>query len=190
MKICVYGASSDNIDKIYFDEVFKLGVEIAKSKHTLVFGGGTHGLMGAAAKGVQSENGNIIGVSPKFFDYDDILLKNCTEFIYTETMSQRKDILEEMSDAFIMVPGGIGTYDEFFEIVTLKQLSVYNKPIVIFNVNGYYNTLLKFMDETAQKGFMSKSCLNTYQIFDDAKSIIEYIESYNPKEHNLNGLKY
>lgn len=190
MKICIYGASSDSIDNIYFDGVYKLGEALAKRNHTLVFGGGAHGLMGAAVKSFNNESGNTIGISPKFFDMDDILYKNCDEFIYTETMSERKQLLAQMSDAFIAVPGGIGTFDEFFEILTLKQLSMHNKPIVIFNINGYFDTLLAFLKETVEKGFMKEVCLELFKVCDDCESVIDYIENYNDTFPSLEFIKY
>ena len=107
----------------------------------LVFGGGAQGMMGAAARGVRDGGGSIIGVAPDFFDVDGVLFPDCTEFIYTKTMRERKQILEDSSDAFIITPGGFGTLDEFFEILTLKQLERHNKAIVVLNVAGYYDNI-------------------------------------------------
>lgn len=114
MNICVYGAASDEIDKIYTAEAEKLGEKMAKCGHSLVFGGGAGGMMGAAARGIHKNGGNIIGVVPTFFNVDGILFEHCNEMIRTETMRERKQIMEDRADAFIMTPGGIGTFEEFF----------------------------------------------------------------------------
>lgn len=115
MNVCVYGASSNDIDRSYIEETEYLGREIAKRGHTLVYGAGANGLMGAVARGVYEENGTIIGVTPSFFNVDGILFENVSELITTETMRERKQIMEDKADAFIITPGGIGTLEEFFE---------------------------------------------------------------------------
>ncbi len=189
MKICLYGASSDDIKQIYIDTVFEFGKQIAQKGHTLIFGGGAHGLMGAAARGVRLQNGTVTGISPRFFDINDILFKDCTEFIYTETMRERKQLLEEYSDAFVVSPGGIGTYEEFFEILTLKQLAKHNKPIVIFNIDGYYDSMIKLLQATVDQGFMKKECMEIFKVLSDPSEVIEYIENYNEKEIDIQHLK-
>ena len=131
MKICVYGASSSTIDKSFIDAGEALGRAIAERGHAVVYGGGAEGMMGAAARGAKEKNGEIVGIAPSFFKVDGSLFDGCTEFIYTDNMRQRKELLETRSDAFIVTPGGAGTYDEFFEIFTLRQLSRHTKAIAI-----------------------------------------------------------
>lgn len=177
MKICVFGASSDNIDKIYFEKVTELGKKMAQHSHTLIFGAGAHGLMGAAARGMESEKGKIIGIVPSFFDEGDIIYKNCTELIFTETMAERKKMMEDIADAFIMVPGGAGTYEEFFEVLTLKQLDKHRKPIAVFNVNGYYDKFEELMCHTVDTGFMTSAAKAVYRTFSDADALLAYIEN-------------
>lgn len=120
MNICIYGASSAQLEQIYYDKTEELGKMMAKRGHGLVFGGGATGMMGSAARGVDVEGGYILGIAPRFFDKPGVLYQNCSEFIFTDTMRERKKLLEERSDATIVTPGGIGTYEEFFEILTLK----------------------------------------------------------------------
>ena len=115
MNICIYGASSAELKKIYYEKTEELGRLMGKRGHGLVFGGGKEGLMGAAARGVDREKGYILGIAPRFFDQPGVLYEHCTEFIFTENMRERKHLLESRSDATIVVPGGIGTYEEFFE---------------------------------------------------------------------------
>ena len=120
MNICIYGASSELIDAKYMEETEKLSRVLASNGYGLVFGGGAQGLMGAAARGFKAMNGEIIGIAPTFFmNVDGILYDQCTQFIYTETMRERKQLMEEHADAFLVTPGGIGTFEEFFEILTL-----------------------------------------------------------------------
>lgn len=104
MKLCIYGAASNNIDKSYIDSGEALGQALAENGHSIVYGGGKNGMMGAVARGVAALNGEIIGVAPSFFLVDGVLFEDCTEFIYTETMRERKQIMEEKSDAFIVTP--------------------------------------------------------------------------------------
>lgn len=189
MNICVYGASSTTIDKSYIDAGERLGEEMAKRNIGLVFGGGANGLMGAAARGEYCYGGRIIGIAPEFFNVDGILYEHCTEFIYPENMRERKMKMEELSDAFIITPGGIGTFDEFFEILTLKQLNRHNKPIAILNTNGYYNSLQKFIQNGIDNNFMNEECKKLYFISDSPAELLDYIENYKPSETPISRFK-
>lgn len=178
MNICVYGASSNIIDKVYIEATEELGQKLAKRGHGLVFGAGAEGVMGASARGVHACGGKIIGIAPGFFNVDGMIFENCTELIRPETMRDRKKMLEEMSDAFIMAPGGIGTFDEFFEIITLKQLSRHTKAIAIFNVNNYFDDLLSMMEKGIKEEFIKEECRELYRVFDNADEMLDYIENY------------
>ena len=189
MRICVYGSSSDLIDREYIEQGEALGRKMAERKIGLVFGGGACGLMGAAARGVRDGKGEIIGVAPTFFKVDGVLFRECSEFIPTETMRERKQIMEDKSDAFIMTPGGIGTYEEFFEIFTLKQLGRHNKPIAIFNVKGYYDEMLAMLEKTVKGNFMREASLNLYKAFTDIDEMLDYIENYSEETLDIKQLK-
>lgn len=179
MRICVYGAASPLIDKLYIEKVEELGSALAKRGHSLVFGGGGNGLMGAAARGVKSEGGYILGVTPKFFFEDTVeaLCDFCDELIKPDTMRERKQIMENNADAFIVTPGGIGTYEEFFEILTSKQLCLHNKPIAIYNVAGFYNDIQRALDSAIEKGFIKETCRDIYLITEDLDKLFDYIEN-------------
>lgn len=179
MRICVYGAASSTIDEEYKVKVEKMGEEMAKRGHSLVFGGGGHGLMGAVARGVRTGGGHILGVIPKFFEDEDIeaLFLDCDELIEPDTMRERKQIMEDNADAFIVVPGGIGTFEEFFEILTLKQLCRHNKPIAIYNIKGYYNELLTAIEKATEKNFIRGGCMDLFHISEEMESIFAYIEA-------------
>ncbi len=182
MKICVFGASSAHIDKKYIDEVETLGKKMAERGHSLVFGAGATGLMGAAARGVRQGCGHIHGVIPHFFKEDgvEIIYDDCDEITYTDTMAQRKQIMEDTADAFIIVPGGIGTFEEFFEVLTLKQLGRHDKPIAILNIGGYYDDMEKFMQSVADKKFITFRCYELYEYFTTADEVLNYLEGYHP----------
>lgn len=178
MRICLYGASSNQIDEKYIEQTEEFGRILATHGHSLVYGGGAQGLMGAAARGVHEKNGFILGIAPSFFQVDGILFDQCSEFIYTETMRERKQLMEENADAFVVTPGGIGTFEEFFEILTLKQLGRHEKPIVIYNILGYYDTMRLMMEEAIEKGFMKFTCRELCTFLDTAQDVIHYLESY------------
>ena len=190
MKLCIYGASSNAIDKSFLDAGEQLGQSIASSGHSIVFGGGAAGLMGAVARGAHDKSGEIIGICPSFFNVDGALFDECTQMIYTETMRERKQLLEEMSDAFIITPGGIGTFDEFFEIYTLRQLGVHKKPIAIFNTNGYYNSLIDMLNNAIDKSFMPNTNMDLLFISDNPDEIINHIQNYNPADYEAAQFKF
>ncbi len=178
MNICVYGAASNKIDKIYIEKTEELGKYLAKNSIGLIFGAGANGLMGAAARGAFSEYGKIIGIVPRFFTGDGIRFEKCTETIFTDTMRERKKLMEEMSDAFIIAPGGIGTLDEFFEIFTLQNLNQHQKPVVIYNINGFYDTMLLMLKELVEKGFLAKNAVDRLIVSDSIDDIFLKIKEF------------
>ena len=191
MKICVYGAASSLIDSKFTDVGVKLGSKMAKRNIGLVFGGGRNGMMGAVARGIAKENGEILGISPAFFEEAnaEISFENCTEFIHTETMRERKRLLEEKADAFIITPGGIGTFDEFFEILTLKQLGRHNKAICIYNIDGYFDKMLEMMQVCVDQKFITDDCRNLYKVYKEVDSMLDYIEKYDLDDFDISQVK-
>lgn len=179
MRICVFGAASSKIDDAYVVAVEKLSEELAKRGHTLVFGAGASGLMGAAARGFKRGGAHIIGVIPTFFREEsiEIIYKECDEIIYTETMQERKLTMETLADAFITVPGGIGTFEELFEILTLKQLNRHKKPIAIYDFDGYYDEIEVLLKVAIEKKFVPDNCTMLYKCTDSVDEIIDYIEN-------------
>lgn len=177
MNICVYGAASPTIDKVFIEEGERLGLLMSKRGHNLVFGGGGAGMMGAVATGVHKGGTRILGVIPSFFNVDGVLFEHCDEQIFTETMRIRKQVLEESSDAFIVSPGGVGTYDELFEILTLRSLGRHDKPIVILNINGYYDKLIEMINFGIDEEFIKKPVMSKWlyvtESVDDAIKFLE-----------------
>lgn len=185
MNICVYGASSNDINKSFITAAETLGKKMAQRSHTLVYGAGGGGVMGGTARGVTAGGGKIIGIVPSFFNVDGMLYDKCDELIKTSTMRERKQLMEEKSDAFIMSPGGIGTFDEFFEMLTLKQLSRHTKAIAVFNVNGYYDGLIELMENAISENFIKAECRELYRVFSDIDEMLDYIEGYVGKDLNI-----
>lgn len=164
MRICVYGAASDAIAPIFKQDAEALGKELALQGFELVFGGGATGVMGAVAKGALDAHARVIGVAPRFFDREGVLEKRCTQLIFTDTMRQRKEKMEALSDAFIMAPGGMGTFEEFFEILTLRQLGRHQKPIAVLNTNGYYEPLEQLLASACECGFVAPAYRGMYEL--------------------------
>ena len=192
MKICVFGAASNEIDKLYIERVEELCRELAQRGHELVFGAGANGLMGAAARGMKAGGGRITGVIPNFFREETIeeIYSGCDELIFTETMQERKKTMEDHADAFIVVPGGIGTFEELFEVLTLKQLGRHNKPIVFYNLAGYYDNLMAFMHHCSDEGFIRKNCHKLYNVTDNNDEVIDCIENSKPLNFSVSDLKH
>ena len=191
MNICVYGAASSLIDKSYIEAGEELGRRMAKRGHRLVFGGGSNGMMGAVARGVTEENGVSVGVIPRFFQEAgaEISYDKCTEYIYTDTMNERKLFLEYTANAFIITPGGIGTFDEFFEILTLKQLGRHNKAICIYNIDGYFDKMLEMMQVCVDQKFITDDCRNLYKVYKEVDSMLDYIEKYDLDDFDISQVK-
>ena len=179
MKICVFGAASPLINDKYIKAVEELGREIARRGHSLVFGAGGNGLMGAAARGVHEGGGEILGVIPKFFKSERVeaIFEHCSELIMPETMRERKQIMEDRADAFIITPGGIGTFEEFFEVLTLKQLRRHNKPIAVYNIFDYYHAINMTIDDSIEKGFVKEKCLNLFKVSENMDDLFAYLEA-------------
>jgi uncharacterized protein (TIGR00730 family) len=175
MNICIFGASSDRIDPKYYEAAEDLGALMARDGHRLVFGGGKEGLMGACARGLLRAGGHALGIAPRFFDEPGILLKEECDFLFTETMSERKRLMEDQADAFIVLPGGIGTYEEFFETLTLKQLGRHAKPMALLNTLGYYNSLVQTLETAVRGGFLSKNCLSLFALCDTPEEALQAI---------------
>jgi len=176
MRICLYGSGSRKIDKKYTDEAYKLGCILAEYDHTLVFGGGDTGMMGACAKGIHDNNGKSIGIAPEWIGNFEPLCEKCNEFIYVDSMDERKNKFVENSDAFIISPGGIGTLDEFFEIITLKKLKQHDKEIIVFNIDGFFNKMFEMIDEMGERGFLYKQ-EELFKIANDIESIEKYLKN-------------
>ena len=163
--VCLYGAASDRVGDRMIESVEELGRRIGLEGYSMIYGAGASGLMGAAARGIVAVGGTLIGVTPHFMHTTEPLFYDCTQMINTETMAERKEIMENNADAFVVVPGGIGTFDEFFQILTLKELGQQgNKPIILFSVDGYYDELCAMMRAADEKGFLRPTVMSLFSV--------------------------
>ncbi len=179
--ICVYCSSSRVIDRVYFEAAAELGKELALRRDTMLFGGGLLGLMGEVAKAVHQSQGEVIGVIPRALNIKGVVYEDCNELIVTETMRERKAIMDSRSDAFIALPGGYGTLEELLEIITLKQLDYHQKPIVILNIAGFFDKLLEQFEFIIDKRFAKPECRNLYFVTSKVKEALHYIDHYQPE---------
>ena len=179
MEICVFGAASKIIDEKYLIAVEEMGEYLARKGNNLVFGAGSTGSMGAAARGFKKGGGMIHGVVPSFFKetLSDYVNWDCDKLTLTETMRERKAIMEDEADAFIITPGGIGTFEEFFEILTLKQLGRHRKPIAVYNIDGYYNSMDDAISHSIDEGFVKTTCRSLFKVFDNLEEMVEYLDN-------------
>ena len=193
MNICVFGAASKTIDEKYIKPVEALGEYLAKNGHNLVFGAGSTGEMGAVSKGFKKGGGKIHGVVPEFFKehLDSYVNWNCDEMTLTETMRERKAIMEDISDSFVITPGGSGTFEEFFEVLTLKQLGRHRKPIAIYNIDGYYDMLVNTIKYSIDTEFIKSNCEKLFKVFDEFQlsEMLDYLENDNMDNLTINELK-
>lgn len=190
MKVCLFGASSNALDAAYYSDARKLGNLLALAGDALVYGGSERGIMKACADGIMDCGGRLIGVAPLFFRDAGVVSGRCSEVIYTRTMSERKQKMEDNSDAFIVLPGGVGTFDELFETITLKQLNFHSKPIVLLNTLDYFNETIAMLSAAAEKGFLGKGCLNLFQVCSTPEEAVSYIHSSEACLQTGSGLIY
>lgn len=177
MNICVFGAARDEIGADFLTLGETLGRELARRGHTLVFGAGGHGMMGAAARGAHAQGGKLVGVAPRFFHTPGVLFEHCTELVLTETMAERKTIMEERADAFIALPGGIGTMEEVFETITLSSLGRMKKMTAFLDAEGYWEKAVELLQSAVARGFAEASLAEHYAYFTDAAACLDYLEA-------------
>ncbi len=176
--ICVFCSSSDVIDNVYNKNELELAELMVENNFQLVNGGSKVGLMGLMARRVKEMGGTSIGVIPQLI-YDKGLACYSTEnLIVTKDMRERKEKLSKFADAFIALPGGFGTLEELLEVMTLKQLEVHQKPIVIMNINGFYDKLLEQFSVFYKKDFARSDYSRLYFVAENAKEAVEYIKNY------------
>ena len=176
-RVCVYCASSDKVDKVYFDAVSILAKQLVDSDIQVVYGGGSSGLMGKLADDVLYFGGHVIGIMPNFMKDVEWAHTKVPEFHFVGDMAERKKKFLDMSDALIALPGGCGTIEELFEAITLKRLGLFTKPIIILNINHFYDPLVALLDRCIEEHFMSELHRNIWQIITDPSKIIEAIKN-------------
>lgn len=175
-KVCVFCASSNKVDKKYFDVAEQTATVLTENKITTVYGGGAVGLMGKLADVAMEQGGEVIGIIPSFMMDVEWGHKNITELILVEDMHERKKKLVEDIDAIVVLPGGSGTLEEVMEVITLKRLGKFTKPILFINTDGFYDSLFQFFDKMIEEKFMREEHRAIWQSVDDPKDIIAAIK--------------
>ena len=183
--ICVYCGSSGKVRETYRETAINLGKLMAESGIRLVYGGGQVGLMGLVADSVMSNGGEVTGIIPHFLDELEVGKSDVTQFIKTDNMHDRKMKMAELSDAFIALPGGLGTLDETFEILTWKQLGLHSKPILILNVDGYWDDLLKLIDHQISENFARPENRQLFDVATTPDEAVKVLLEATPFNHNI-----
>lgn len=173
--VCVYSASSTQIAPVYFEVAEELGRLLARKQINLINGAGCIGLMAATSNAALAEGGTVTGVIPRFMVEQGWHHQGLTRLVETDTMHERKQLMAEMSDGVIALPGGCGTLEELLEIITWKQLGLYLKPIVILNIDGYYNPLLEMLKNAIDGNFMRKEHQAIWQVASTAEEAIDML---------------
>lgn len=177
--ILIYCGSSYGNNEIYKQTAQKVGETLAKQNLRLVYGGGSAGLMGTTADAVLANGGEVVGIIPSFMEAWEVQHKNLTETIVVESMHVRKQLMADRADAIIALPGGWGTLDELFEILTWRQIGLHNMPIGLLNTNGFYDDLLKMLDKMAAEGFVREANTKFLIIDDNIDSLLEKLRNDN-----------
>lgn len=175
MNICVFCSSAEDLATEYYEAGFKLGRLMAQQGHTLVFGGYTKGIMGAVARGVQENGGKVISVIPAVFAGKRPNFENGATVIMADTMSSRKDKMIEMSDAFISLPGGIGTIDELFQVLAMNAVGECAKPVAILMQGETQKALGRFLGKAAEEGFISRANVDKIAICESVEELMDSI---------------
>ncbi len=183
--ICVYCGSSDKVNQSYKDCAIKLGRLMADKNIQLIYGGGQVGLMGLIADSVMANNGKVTGIIPYFLDELEVGKYDISKLIKTDNMHIRKMKMAELSDAFIVLPGGLGTLDETFEILTWKQLGLHNKPIVILNIDGFWDKLIDLIDHQIMEQFATVKNRDLFNIATKAEEAIDILYNSIPYDNNV-----
>jgi uncharacterized protein (TIGR00730 family) len=180
--IAVFCGSSEGYDESYREAAYGLGAFLAESKIRVVYGGAKVGLMGSVAEGVLANNGTIIGVIPGFLKTTEVAHEGLTELIMVDTMQQRKMKMHELSDGVITLPGGWGTMDELFEMLTWGQLGLHQKPVGLLNINGFYDSLKVLVDNMVQEGFLNEWTRDMLLVAHSAQELLEQMQKYEAPE--------
>ncbi|WP_061310292.1 TIGR00730 family Rossman fold protein [Clostridium botulinum] len=179
-RICVYSGSNLGLRSEYKESAKLLGKILAENKIELVYGGSRIGLMGEISNEVLRNNGKVIGVMPKGLFSGEMVHENLTKLIEVENMHERKKTMAELSDGFIALPGGLGTFEELFEVLSWAQLGIHKKPIGILNISNFFDPLLHMIKNTCTEGFMNESNIKLISVSDTPSELIKQMKNYVP----------
>ncbi|MDR2125818.1 MAG: TIGR00730 family Rossman fold protein [Prevotellaceae bacterium] len=179
-RICIFCSSSDKINNIHFEAAEKVAFELIKAGYVIVCGGGSHGLMGKIIETAVKNGGYVTGVIPEFMRTVEWDSKELSELVVVEDMRERKKRMIENVDAVIALAGGCGTLDELMEVITLKRLGQFTKPVIILNTNGFYNHLKKLFAKMIDENFLNRQAVDMWKFVDNPEQILDAIESSAP----------
>lgn len=179
-RVCVFCGSSFGGSPLFRLAAEALGSTIAERRLELIYGGGRVGLMGVIARAVLNRGGRVTGVIPESLVNREVALTECSELRVVATMHERKALMMELSDAFIAMPGGFGTLDELFEVMTWFQLGLHNKPAGLLNSGGYFDLLLAFLDHAAELSFLHAAHRSMLPVSDDPGELLDALEAFEP----------
>ncbi len=180
--VCVFCGSASGTNPVYAEAARELGRAFAAHNLTLVYGGGRVGLMGEVATAALASGGRVVGVIPHSLALKEIALEDCTELIVVNTMHERKALMADRADAFVAMPGGYGTCDELFEIITWAQLGIHNKPVAVLNVNGFFTPLLAWLDHIVTEGLLRPKHRELLLVADSVPELLARLAAWAPPE--------
>jgi uncharacterized protein (TIGR00730 family) len=178
--VCVYCGSSNGVRPVYAEAARAFGRALVEADLALIYGGGSVGLMGTIADEVLAHGGRAIGVIPELLMNKEVGHKGLTELHVVPDMHQRKKKMADLSDAFVSMPGGVGTFEELFEVYTWAQLRYHEKPVALLNIDNYYDPLLAMLRHTVEEGFMRAPFLDMLQVASDPVKLIAALKAYTP----------
>lgn len=178
LNLCCFCGAQNAVPQAHLDMATKLGERMAKTNTSLVFGGGDCGLMGAVSNAVMAHGGYVTGVFPESLRHIEREHPHISKSIIVDTMHTRKELMYKKSDVFAILPGGFGTMDEMFEILTWKQIQLHNKPVVIVNHQGYWDHLIALMDNIIATGFARRETRGLYDVVDNVDALMAYLAPY------------
>jgi hypothetical protein len=184
--VCVYCGARIGKDPDHETAAREFGEALAAHGWGLIYGGGNIGLMGVIARSMLSAGGEVVGVIPQALLDVEVGLRDATELIVTDTLRERKAIMDERADVFVAMPGGFGTFEELLEVLTLRQLHYHDKPIILLNLNGYYNPLLRLFEHALEEGYISQRQLQLYEDVGSVSEAIDLLERWKA-QHPENG---
>ena len=178
--ICVYCSSSDKLDSKYYREAERFARQLVAHHWGLIYGGGNRGVMGVVGRTVREAGGHVVGIIPEFMKTRELALEDANELTTVETMRERKQLMEERADGFVALPGGIGTLEEFTEVMTLRALNRLHKPVVLVNQDGYYDDLLRFFERMTRERFKSSGFHNIFTAVNAVDDVWPHLEEPKP----------
>jgi hypothetical protein len=178
--ICVYCSSSDKLDQKYYREAERFARQLVAHGWGLVYGGGNRGVMGVVGRTVKEAGGHVVGIIPEFMKTRELALDAANELVTVQTMRERKQLMEERADGFVTLPGGIGTLEEFTEVMTLRYLNLVHKPVILVNQDGFYDELLQFFERMTRERFKSPGLHDLFTVVSTVDEVWPRLEEPKP----------